>query len=50
VEAVGGVAEPSSSVGHVVGVGPWEPLDVRVALEGQNVGCDAVEEPTVTAL
>src|SRR5689334_8135188 len=46
----GGVgAEPAHLVGLVVLEVALEPLDMAVALEGEHVGRDAVEEPAIVA-
>src|SRR5215216_7537285 len=46
---VGVGAEPAMAVGLVVLVVALEPFDVAVALEGQHVRGDAVEEPAIVA-
>ena len=49
VRLVGVGAETAVPVGLVVLVVALEPFDVAVALEGQHVGGDAVEEPAIVA-
>jgi hypothetical protein len=49
VRLVGLVAEPAVPVGFVVLVVALEPHHLAVALEGEDVGGDAVEEPAVVA-
>ena len=44
---VGFGAEAAVAVGFVIGVVALEPLDLAVALEGEDVGGDAVEKPAV---
>jgi len=46
---VGGDAEAFFAVGLVFGVVAVEPDDGAFAFEGQDVGCEAVEEPAVVA-
>ena len=43
------VAEAFAAVLLVLGVGAFEEVDLRVALEGEDMGADAVEEPAVVA-
>ena len=43
------VSQPALQVGLVIGVIAFEPLDVSVAFECENVGGDAVEEPPIVA-
>jgi hypothetical protein len=45
VRLVGVGAEAASAVGLVIGVFAFEPLDLAVALEGENVRRDAIEKP-----
>ena len=50
MDAVGGVvAEAFLAVLLVFGVAALEEVDLRVALEGEDMGADAVEEPAVVA-
>src|ERR1051326_8885947 len=44
---VGLGAEPAAPVGLVIGVIAFEPHDLAVALEGEDVGRDAVEKPAI---
>ena len=46
---VGGGAEALVPVGFVLGIVPFEPDDLAVAFEREDVRGDAVEEPTVVA-
>ena len=46
---VGRGAEAALAVGFVVLVVAFEPLDLALALEGEHVGGDAIEEPPVVA-
>src|SRR5216683_2042696 len=47
VRLVGGGAEAAAAVGLVVGVIALEPHGLAVALEGEDVGGDAVQEPAI---
>ena len=49
VRLVGFGAEAAAAVGFVIGVVALEPVDLAVALEGEDVGRDAVEKPAVVA-
>src|ERR1700675_3431530 len=49
VRLVGGGAEALLAVGFVVLVVALEPLDTALALEGQHVRGDRVEEPAIVA-
>src|SRR5207253_1675702 len=49
VRPLGLGAEPAAAVGLVVLVVALEPDDAALALEGEDVGGDAVEEPAVVA-
>ena len=46
---VGVDPEPLFAIGFVVAEVPFEPADLGLALEGQHVGGDPVEEPAVVA-
>ena len=49
VGLVGIGAEPPAAVGFVILVVALEPDDLAVALEGEDVGGDAIQEPPVVA-
>src|SRR5262245_14853163 len=46
---IGVSAQPRPAVGLVLRVVAVEPYDFALALEGQDVRCDAVQEPAVVA-
>src|SRR3954447_24890974 len=49
VRLIGCGAEAAAAVGFVIGVIALKPLDAALALEGEDVRRDAVEEPAVVA-